>query len=69
MPHLIQITPVKTYKTPENAKVAVEKKCPAEACRNLRYVIMPHTDGRFFPVFIGQECLRYGIQFEFNVIG
>jgi len=69
---LTQIIPVKTYKTPETATKAVEKLftgITTYQTKSLRYFIMPHTDGRFFPVFIGAECLQFGVQFHFNVIG
>jgi len=65
----IEITPCKTYKTPQNAVKAVERVIPPEAWPNLRYFIMTHTDGRFFPVFVGQETMRAGVHFRFNCIG
>jgi len=60
---LVEITPVKTYKTRENAIKAAEKNFS-----DLRYFIHTHTDGRFFPVFIGAAALQNGVHFHFNVI-
>ena len=69
MANLIQITPVRTYANRENAQKAVEKKIPADRLTELRYFIHQHIDGRFFPVFIGQQALQHGIHFHFNVVG
>lgn len=68
----VQLTPVKTYATAENARKAAEKKFPAElehpSFGPLRYIVMQHTDGRFFPVFIGINAVHYGVHFHFNVL-
>ena len=65
------ITPVKTYKTEANAVKAVEaQNFPDEVCgKLLRYFIQTHTDGRFYPVFIGEQAVQAGVHFHFNVIG
>jgi hypothetical protein len=68
MANFIQIEPTKTYASVENAHKAVEKKYPTENSV-LRYTIMTHTDGRFFPVFIGINALQHGVHFNgFNII-
>ena len=68
MANFIQIEPTKTYATVENAHKAVEKKYPTEGSV-LRCTIMTHTDGRFFPVFIGINALQHGVHFNgFNII-
>jgi len=66
----IELTPVKTYKTRENATKAVEKlNLPEEFQGKLiRYFIATHTDGRFFPVFLGEVSIQAGIHFHFNVV-
>jgi len=67
----IQLTPNKTYATIDNAHKAVEKKYSFEQLQNhggLRYIIMTHTDGRFFPVFIGVMALQAGVHFNFHVL-
>ena len=68
----LQLTPVKTYATAENAHKAVEKKFPTsreqKAFGPLRYIVMQHDDGRFFPVFVGINACHYGVHFHFNVI-
>ena len=63
---LIEIEPSKTYATRENAIKAFEKKC---GNRNVRYFIMQHTDGRYFPVAIGEQAIREMVHFHFNIIG
>lgn len=63
---LIQIEPVKTYATRENAVKAFEKRC---GNAEVRYFIMTHTDGRFFPVAIGEKAIQQMVHFHFNVIG
>ena len=57
---------VKSYATEENAKKAVEK---LYANSDLRYFIARTDDGRFFPVFLGQEAVTAGVHFNFNVVG
>jgi len=71
MPFLYEITPVRTYATRENAIAAVNKAFSGviEEKTNYRYFIHTHTDGRFFPVFIGQESITAGIHMKFNVVG
>jgi len=61
---LVEINPIRTYKTKENAITAANKNFS-----HLRYFIHTHTDGRFFPVFIGEVALQNGVHFHFNVIG
>lgn len=60
-----EITPVKTYKTKVNVRKAVAKL----GVERLRHFIMPSDDGRFFPVFVGQEAVQAGVHFHFNVVG
>lgn len=67
---LIELTPTKTYATRENAIKAVEKKFGDRQFRlNQLYFIATHTDGRFFPVFIGERAVQEMIHFSFNVVG
>lgn len=65
---LIEIEPVRTYATPENAVKAVEKRLGHMKDLPVRYFIHQKGD-RFFPVFIGVECLQHGIHFHFNIVG
>ena len=67
----IELTPVKTYKTRENAIKAVEKFDVADEFqgKQIRYIVMTHTDGRFFPVFLGEVAVQAGLHFKFNVLG
>lgn len=66
----IQLEPNKTYKTAENAQKAVEKLDLPDFVGNspLRYVIMTHTDGRFYPVFLGETAIQAGVHFKFCVM-
>ena len=67
----VEITPTKTYKTAENAHTAVAKKINVNGNREfgeIRYIVCTHTDGRFYPLFIGINAMHYGIHFHFNVI-
>jgi hypothetical protein len=64
----IKLEPVKTYATEANAIKAVEKLIKPELLPELRYLIYPHTDGRFFPVFIGLNALDHGVHFHFNIL-
>ena len=72
MSRFVELTPNKTYATAKNAHKAVNKKFPAEiehpSFGPLRYIVMQHTDGRFFPVFIGIHACHYGVHFHFNVV-
>lgn len=63
MPHLT-LQPVKTYATKENVIKAVGRS----GLLDLRFIVMQHDDGRFFPVFIGQSALDRGVHFHFNIL-
>lgn len=71
MPFLYEIEPVRTYASEANAIAAVNKAFAGVVAgkTNYRYFIHRSKDDRFFPVFIGQECIQAGIHFKFNVIG
>ncbi|QEG09499.1 hypothetical protein TROPICALSUN_44 [Erwinia phage vB_EamM_TropicalSun] len=69
------IEPSKSYATPENAHKAVAKlNLPDDA----RYIVLISTSttdyakkhlGRYIVVFIGMNCLQYGIPHKgFNVV-
>ena len=72
MAHHITLTPNKTYVTRENAIKAVEKQFgPNEklmGAAKMHYIITQHTDGRFFPVFIGERAIQGMAHFHFNVV-
>jgi hypothetical protein len=67
MAKLITLEVTKTYKTRENAIKAFEKlfgNC------QVRYLVLQHTDGRFFPVALDPNtALQYGVHFHFHVVG
>lgn len=60
---LITLEPTNTYATRENAIKAADKKFS-----HLRYIIVTHTDGRFFPVFLGEKAIQAGAHFHFCVV-
>ncbi len=66
MAKLIKFETTKTYATEANAIKAVEKIYAGE--NNLRYFIMPTVDGRFYPIFVGQEALQRMVHFNFHVV-
>lgn len=55
----------KTYKTESTADAAVLKA----GYQDLRHFIMKSDDGRFFPVFVGEEAVQRGVHFNFHVVG
>jgi hypothetical protein len=63
--------PNKTYKTRENAEAAVKRAMVKfmHVNKTLRYMMLTDKDGRFFPVFIGQDAITAGVHFHFNVVG
>lgn len=60
-----QIEPTRTYATQDNADKAVAKK----GLQDVRHFMMRTADGRWFPVFVGQEAVSRGVHFHFNVVG
>lgn len=69
MAQLIDLTPTKTYATRENAAKAAHKRYGDDRYQNLTFFIATHTDGRFFPVFMGERAIRAGVHFHFNIVG
>lgn len=53
--------PRKTYATEANAIAAVEKSLGDAP---LRYMVVCNAEGRFFPIFIGEQGLQYGVHFR-----
>lgn len=68
MPRAITIEPTKTYATVENVHKAVERVITNPALANLRYMVQQHTDGRFYPLFVGMAAVEAGIFHHFNVV-
>jgi hypothetical protein len=64
--------PTRTYATRENAIKAVEKVFGANeshfGAADVRYVVMQHTDGRWFPMFFGQSALHHNVHHQFAVM-
>ena len=69
-PRLITLTPNRTYACEENAVKAVLKVFPDDAahCANLTYFLQRTSEGRFFPVFIGERALQAQAHFYFHVV-
>lgn len=60
-----EVTASKTYGSIENARRAVLRK----GFEDLRFFITRDEEGRYFPVFVGQEALQAGVHFHFTVVG
>lgn len=65
----IQLEPTRTYATMDNAEKAIDRFPAIRNNDKLRYFIHTHSDGRFFPVFLGEDAIQAGVHFQFNVIG
>lgn len=66
MARMISIIPHKTYKTKENAEEAV---CRLNIPDEVRYIIVCDHDGRYYPIFIGELAIQYGVHWHFAVVG
>jgi hypothetical protein len=68
----VEITPTRTYKTAANAHKAAQDAFGStdenSAFGPLRYIVTQHTDGRFYPLFIGVNAMHYGVHFHFNIV-
>jgi hypothetical protein len=60
------VQPVKTYATAANAENAALR---VFGKTDLRYLIAVTNEGRFYPVFIGEEAGRAMVHFHFSVVG
>ena len=65
MARLVKLESNKTYATEANVVKAVEK---CTAFKDLRYFITRNDEGRYFPVFIGQQALTEQVHFFFSVV-
>lgn len=69
----INIGANKTYKTRENAEKAVEAKGATDMVGldgyAIRWFVHQGEDGRYFPVFLGQNAVQAGLHFHFSVVG
>ena len=69
MAKLITLTPVRTYKTVENAIKAVEAKIyPTNEMDQTYFIHREESTGRYFPVFIGNRAITAQLHFLFNVV-
>lgn len=59
-----EVTATKTYATEANADKAVAQA----GFQDIRHFIVRAPDGRFYPVFVGQEAAQRGVHFRFNVV-
>lgn len=62
-----ELTPTRTYANPANAQKSVDALVNKELQDTLHWYIA-EKDGRFFPVFVGQNALQYGMHFHFNCV-
>jgi hypothetical protein len=68
---LLNMTPVKTYATRDNAIKAVDKtfgpRVTQTGFEKLDFVIVANAEGRFFPLFLGERAIQAGVHFHFCV--
>lgn len=62
---LMKLEPIRTYKTKANVEKAISK---FPILSSYRYIIMTTDENRYFPVFVGIDCVQAGIHFHFNII-
>lgn len=61
----VKLNPSRTYATLANMQRAI-----ADESDELRYITMRTDEGRFYPVFIGEQALQHGVHFRnFCVVG
>lgn len=73
MAKLINFEPTKTYATRENALKAVAKVVgvrtePGRDKDGLEFFVMQNSEGRWFPVFVGERATQAGMHFHFCVV-
>ncbi len=66
MAKLIELSCGQTYRTRERAMQAAQKAFPD---MSLRYFLARNEEGRWYPVFVGMDCIRWGVHFCFPVVG
>jgi len=66
--HNLKIIPNKTYATYANAEKAAINAIPEDNLYHQRFIITVDTQGRFFPIFLGQNAVQEGMHFHFNVL-
>ena len=72
MAQFFEITPTKTYATKANAVKAVEKKDIQDSIggKLIRYTVIQNEEGRWYPIFIGEQAVQAGVHFlGFNIVG
>ena len=71
MAYLVNLEPNSTYATRDNAIKAVEKKFGPNdllfGSSELHYMIVQHSNGRYFPVFLGERAIFAGVHLHFRV--
>lgn len=60
-----EISAPKTYATEANADKAVAKA----GFQDVRHFMARTADGRFYPVFVGQDAAQRCVHFQFNIVG
>ena len=66
MAQLITLEVTKTYANEKNAIRAVDKVFGNN--NDLIYMLARTPEGRVYPVFIGMDALKYGVQFHFHIV-
>lgn len=73
MARFVDLTSSRTYATRENAIKVVEKFMNKAAERgvlfeNQQYFVTCGSDGRWFPVFVGERAIQAMLHFHFTVV-
>lgn len=61
MANEVELIPYRTYATKQNMEKAIAKYPQITANHNLRYLVMTNAEGRFYPIFLGQEAVQAGV--------
>ena len=71
MPKHVVLTETRTYASIANVEKAVERALGGVTGPDgsqLRYLVMRTEEGRYYPVFLGEQALQAGVHFHFYVV-
>lgn len=65
MAELVNLQETRTFKSKDDVISEISKYNIPDECR---YIIIRTDKGQFYPIFIGQNCIGYGIHTIFHVV-
>ena len=67
MARLVKVESSRSYATEENAIKAVQKLFPdgIDESQSVRFMVLRNVEGRFIPLFMGQNAVRAGTHLLF----